>query len=224
MDIKSKIVGLHVLNQSSPSSHESKVKLESELAEVQTLLLETETSLKGVTAGHPEEKYLEELGYLADDLHRQLQSFQNLQKKIREQSERERTILEEEAKSPISEKEESSPLLGKEQQKRAELFGEMALHESIVAEREAGIQEIQRAIYDVNEIFRDLGMLVNEQAGMLSQVEENVETAAMRTRNAVTELQRANESRRRKSWTLFKFIAALLFGIIMIILIRELIL
>lgn len=217
VDIKSKIVSLHIFS----GSHENKVKLESNLEAVQALLLSTESSLKSVTASHPEEKYLEELGYLADDLHRQLQNFQNLQRNIREQSEKEVAALEAEAKFPVS---EESPLLSRDQQKREALFGEIALNESIIAERDAGIQEIQRAIYDVNEIFRDLGMLVSEQAGMLSQVEENIESAAMRTRNAASELHRANETRKRKSWTFFKFIAALLFGIIMIILIRDLIL
>lgn len=224
VDIKSKIAVLHVL--SSQTSHEAKTRLEDGLEAVQALLLSTEKSLKDLTAGRPDERYREELGYMADDLHRQLQNFQSLQRQIRERREKEVAIMEEEANAP-KEDEEASPLLShktEKQQERRELFGELALNRSIIAERDAGIQEIQRAIYDVNEIFKDLGMLVSEQAGMLTRVEENIEDAASRTRNAAAELHRANETRKRKSWTVFKFIAALLFGIVMIILIRDLIL
>ncbi|EPZ33027.1 t-SNARE domain-containing protein [Rozella allomycis CSF55] len=50
--------------------------------------------------------------------------------------------------------------------------------------REEGIQEIETAILQVNEIFRDLGTLVNEQQSLIDNIESNIETTATRTQNA----------------------------------------
>nr|XP_022316969.1 syntaxin-7-like isoform X2 [Crassostrea virginica] len=45
-------------------------------------------------------------------------------------------------------------------------------------EREAAIKQLESDIVDVNQIFKDLGMLVHEQGEMLDSIEANVETTA----------------------------------------------
>lgn len=47
------------------------------------------------------------------------------------------------------------------------LDNEIAFNEAIIEEREQGIQEIQQQIGEVNEIFKDLAILVHEQGTMI---------------------------------------------------------
>lgn len=47
---------------------------------------------------------------------------------------------------------------------------EIAFNEAIIEEREQGIQEIQQQIGEVNEIFKDLAVLVHEQGTMIGNL------------------------------------------------------
>lgn len=47
---------------------------------------------------------------------------------------------------------------------------EIAFNEAIIEEREQGIQEIQQQIGEVNEIFKDLAVLVHEQGTMIGKL------------------------------------------------------
>lgn len=49
---------------------------------------------------------------------------------------------------------------------------DLAYQESLVHERENEIREIETGIHELNEIFRDLGTLVQEQGGMLGALSE----------------------------------------------------
>lgn len=46
---------------------------------------------------------------------------------------------------------------------------EIAFNEAIIEEREQGIHEIQHQIGEVNEIFKDLAVLVHEQGAMIGK-------------------------------------------------------
>lgn len=48
-----------------------------------------------------------------------------------------------------------------------QLDNEIVFNEAIIEEREQGIQEIQQQIGEVNEIFKDLAVLVHEQGVMI---------------------------------------------------------
>lgn len=50
------------------------------------------------------------------------------------------------------------------------LDNEIAFNEAIIEEREQGIQEIQQQIGEVNEIFKDLAVLVHEQGAMIGNL------------------------------------------------------
>ena len=82
-----------------------------------------------------------------------------------------------------SEQLESQSLL--QEQRRQELMqteGEMEFNNSLIEEREAGIMEIQQQIGEVNEIFQDLAVLVNEQGQMIDDIEANIVSTAVRTK------------------------------------------
>ena len=50
------------------------------------------------------------------------------------------------------------------------LDNEISFNEAIIEEREQGIQEIQQQIGEVNEIFKDLAVLVHEQGAMIGNL------------------------------------------------------
>lgn len=49
------------------------------------------------------------------------------------------------------------------------LDNEIAFNEAIIEERDLGIQEVQQQIGEVNEIFKDLAVLVHEQGTMIGK-------------------------------------------------------
>lgn len=49
------------------------------------------------------------------------------------------------------------------------LDNEISFNEAIIDERDQGIQEIQNQIGEVNEIFKDLAVLVHEQGAMIGE-------------------------------------------------------
>ncbi|KAL4073306.1 t-SNARE [Scleroderma yunnanense] len=74
---------------------------------------------------------------------------------------------------------------------------ELAYQESLIHEREAEIQEIESGIHELSEIFRDLGTLVNQQGGMLDNIESNIYSVAADTHGATQELSVASEYQRK---------------------------
>lgn len=74
---------------------------------------------------------------------------------------------------------------------------EIEFQESLIAEREAEIQEIEHGVQELNEIFRDLSHIVQEQGGMIDNIEYNIGTIATSAQGADRELFRANNYQRR---------------------------
>lgn len=46
---------------------------------------------------------------------------------------------------------------------------ELEFQETMIAEREAEIREIETGIHELNDIFRDLGTIVTEQGGLIGE-------------------------------------------------------
>ncbi|KAF8459103.1 t-SNARE [Terfezia claveryi] len=65
--------------------------------------------------------------------------------------------------------------------------------EMLINEREADIRQIEQGISELNEIFRDLGTMVNEQGHMIESIEGNVQNTLTSTRDASRELVQANK-------------------------------
>ncbi|KAL4236640.1 Syntaxin-12 [Mactra antiquata] len=72
----------------------------------------------------------------------------------------------------------------------------------MIQERESAIKQLERDIVDVNQIFKDLGMLVHEQGEVLDSIESNVESAQIHVEKGTGELRTAVEyqskARRKK--------------------------
>ncbi|MBA0801133.1 hypothetical protein Gohar_011516, partial [Gossypium harknessii] len=76
------------------------------------------------------------------------------------------------------------------------LDNEIAFNEAIIEERELGIQEIQQKIGEVNEIFKDLAVLVHEQGALIDDIGTHIENSQAATVQAKSHLVKAAKIQR----------------------------
>ncbi|CAO3632421.1 unnamed protein product [Mucor hiemalis] len=82
----------------------------------------------------------------------------------------------------------STVMDGQRQVQLEALDHEIEYNELLISEREGEIQNIEQGITELNEIFRDMGMLVNEQESGIQSIYGNVLNIAQSTRSAADEL------------------------------------
>ncbi|KAJ3107209.1 hypothetical protein HDU97_004629 [Phlyctochytrium planicorne] len=118
---------------------------------------------------------------------------------------------------------ETAPLMGSSSEQLQTLHAmdnEIDYNEALIQEREEDLRNIEKSIVEVNEIFRDLGTIVNEQQYMLDSIESNVGEVAVNVRNAHDELQTASRYQKmsgNKVCCLLIIIAVVLAIIVLII-------
>ncbi|KAM6915310.1 syntaxin-7 [Xenentodon cancila] len=61
----------------------------------------------------------------------------------------------------------------------------------LIQERELAIRQLEADITDINDIFKDLGMMVHEQGTMIDSIEANVENADVHVQSATQQLTQA---------------------------------
>ena len=88
---------------------------------------------------------------------------------------------------------------------------EIEFQETLIAEREAEIREIESSMHEVNDIFRDLGTIVTNQGGLIGlfsylmsglklttdNIESNIVSVGRNTSDAAEELMTAHEYQRK---------------------------
>lgn len=94
---------------------------------------------------------------------------------------------------------------------------ELVFNEAIIEEREQGIQEIQQQIGEVNEIFKDLAVLVHDQGAVIDDISSNIERSHAATKQGTTQLVKASKS--QKSSSSLVCLLLVIFGIILLIVI-----
>lgn len=94
----------------------------------------------------------------------------------------------------------------------------------MIQERENAIKQLERDITDVNQIFKDLGMLVHEQGDMLDSIEANVETAQIQVHEGNKQLASAAtyQSKARRKKCICLVIVLVVIAVVAIILIVTL--
>ncbi|KAL0446448.1 syntaxin-22 [Sesamum indicum] len=97
------------------------------------------------------------------------------------------------------------------------LDNEIAFNEAIIEEREQGIKEIQQQIGEVNEIFKDLAVLVHEQGTMIDDIGSNIEGAHAATSQGKSQLVKAAKTQRSNSS--LTCLLLVIFGIVLLIVI-----
>jgi syntaxin 7 len=117
--------------------------------------------------------------------------------------------------------EQQALLRESKRQELMQLDGEIDYNNALIEEREAGIAEIQSQIGEVNEIFQDLAVLVNEQGTMIDDIEANIVRTSAKTKEARTELVKAETSQRaargKLLWMLLIFVIILVFLLVIIL-------
>ncbi|SAM00725.1 hypothetical protein [Absidia glauca] len=101
------------------------------------------------------------------------------------------------------------------------LDNEIEYNEVLITEREGEIQGIEQGISELNEVFRDLGMLVNEQDSGIQSIYGNVINIAQNTRQAADELTTANRHQKsaRKNMCCFLLIIAVVASVLALIIV-----
>ncbi|KAF7147818.1 hypothetical protein RHSIM_Rhsim03G0222600 [Rhododendron simsii] len=79
------------------------------------------------------------------------------------------------------------------------LKNEVVFNEAIIEEREQGILEIQQQIGEVNDIFKDLAVLVQEQGVMIDDISSNIESSHGGIAQATSQLAKASRIQRSNS-------------------------
>ncbi|XVF52018.1 hypothetical protein PTKIN_Ptkin04bG0231700 [Pterospermum kingtungense] len=97
------------------------------------------------------------------------------------------------------------------------LDNEIAFNEAIIEEREQGIQEIQQQIGEVNEIFKDLAVLVHEQGTVIDDIGTHIENSQAATSQATSQLVKAAKTQRSNSS--LACLLLVIFGIVLLIVI-----
>uniref|UniRef100_A0A8D0GPN1 Syntaxin-7 n=1 Tax=Sphenodon punctatus TaxID=8508 RepID=A0A8D0GPN1_SPHPU len=63
----------------------------------------------------------------------------------------------------------------------------------LIEERESAIRQLEADIMDINEIFKDLGMMIHEQGDVIDSIEANVESTEVHVQQANQQLSRASD-------------------------------
>ncbi|CAN1256770.1 SYP22, partial [Linum perenne] len=95
------------------------------------------------------------------------------------------------------------------------LDNEIAFNEAIIEEREQGIHEIQQQIGEVNEIFKDLAVLVHEQGTMIDDIGSHIDNAHAATAQGKQQLVKAAKT--QKSNSSLTCLLLVIFGIVLLI-------
>ena len=82
-------------------------------------------------------------------------------------------------------------------QEQLQLDNRIEYNDALIEEREQGIVEIQQQIGEVNEIFQDLAVLVNEQGEMIEDIESNIVKTSQQTAAGKKQLKMAEKSQRK---------------------------
>ncbi|CAM0880702.1 unnamed protein product [Alopecurus aequalis] len=95
--------------------------------------------------------------------------------------------------------EQRTQLLESRRQDLVFLDNEIVFNEAIIEERDQGIQEIQHQITEVNEIFKDLAVLVHDQGAMIDDVYIHIDNSAAATAQAKGQLSKAAKTQKSNS-------------------------
>jgi len=181
-------------------SADMREKLRSLIEATKTTAKDTANTIKyiEVDSGSPEErgKKRAQQQKLFKDFQTVLKQFQDISKVS---AEKERAYPTPPAPKPSKfepedqEQEEKQSLLKAQRAQQYALENESTFNEALINDREQGIKDIEKAVLEVNEIFRDLSTLVVEQGSMINSIEANVEASAAETTKATSEIKKASE-------------------------------
>ncbi|KAL4809038.1 t-SNARE [Aspergillus unguis] len=197
---------------------------------VHTLLEQTREGFRDVGEGikkvqgwedvNPSQKWTQQK--LSTEFKATLEEFQTVQRRALEKQRASavaaRTAVDE-AEHPTeagAQQQQQQQLL--EEQPRLANQGEVDFQEALIIERETEIRNIEQSVGELNELFRDVAHIVNEQGQQLDTISGNVENVHDNTRGANVELRSASryqKNARSKACCLLIILAVILTIIIL---------
>ncbi|KAF7882867.1 uncharacterized protein EAF02_006230 [Botrytis sinoallii] len=168
---------------------------------------------------NPSQKYTQTK--LTREFQNNLTEFQNVQRRALEKQRSSATAARtamEEAQSPGVESGNQFGQQQSEEQLRLASQDEVDFQDSLIVEREAEIRNIEQGVTELNELFRDVAHIVNEQGETLDSIANNVENVHADTRGADLELRSAaryQKNARSKACCLLLILAVILTIIIL---------
>lgn len=72
-----------------------------------------------------------------------------------------------------------------------QIQGEAELDIEMIREREEALKQLESDIVDVNDIFKELAILVHEQGEVIDSIEANVDSTAVHVETANVQLEKA---------------------------------
>ncbi|XP_071382587.1 syntaxin-12-like [Centroberyx affinis] len=89
----------------------------------------------------------------------------------------------------------------------------------IIKERETNIRQLEADIMDVNQIFKDLAVMIHDQGEMIDSIEANVENAEVHVDRGTAQLQKASYYQRksRKRMCILAMVMSLVLIVLVII-------
>merc|ERR1711869_1080 len=124
------------------------------------------------------------------------------------------------AGAALGDEQEKASLLEEQQrqeQQQAMLENEMEYRQAVIEERDEGIEAIQNSIGEVNEIFQDLAVLIDQQGGQIDDIENNIVATAVRTQQANEELVKAERHQRASRTRLCVVMVIILIAVMIIV-------
>ncbi|BBN19961.1 protein MpSYP2 [Marchantia polymorpha subsp. ruderalis] len=118
---------------------------------------------------------------------------------------------------PEESQEQRLLLVDQRRQDILHLENEVVFNEAVIEERELGIREIQEQIGEVNEIFKDLAVLLHEQGVMIDNIDSNIENSHAATTQANRQLTKASKT--QKSNNSLTCLLLIIFGVALLIVI-----
>ncbi|GLJ54170.1 hypothetical protein SUGI_1160950 [Cryptomeria japonica] len=155
---------------------------------------------------------------LAKDFQAVLRDFQKAQQLAAECETTYPAVVPQPAESSAEVDQERQNLL--QQQRRQEFFqleNEVVFNEAIIEERDQGIKEIHDQIVEVNEIFKDLAVLVNEQGVTIDDIGANIESSHAATVQAKSHLAKASKSQKSNRKCLSCWVPLVILGVVVVV-------
>ncbi|KAF7467404.1 Hypothetical predicted protein [Marmota monax] len=89
----------------------------------------------------------------------------------------------------------------------------------LIKERETAIRQLEADILDVNQIFKDLAMMIHDQGDLIDSIEANVESSEVHVERATDQLQRAAyyQKKSRKKMCILVLVLSVIIGVLIVI-------
>lgn len=120
-----------------------------------------------------------------------------------------------------SENDEQGQQLLQEQQLRLADQSEVDFQESLIAEREAQIAGVEQSVGELNELFRDVAVMITEQGETIDVIDDNVTMTRDNTKGADVNLRTASrhqKSARNKACCLLMILGIVLLVVVLAVL------